>query len=92
MGSTPEAAQVREAMETVASFAQFEVQLLGDEETAAEAAQPDLRARRGDASDGVMGRARVAQRPKRRHCAFESHGHRLCSRTSLTCLPGRLSL
>src|SRR5215217_8144604 len=33
MGSTPEAAQVRDAMETVASFAQFEVQLLGDEET-----------------------------------------------------------
>ena len=30
MGSTPEAAQVREAMETVASFAQFEVQLLGE--------------------------------------------------------------
>jgi hypothetical protein len=30
MGSAPEAAQVREAMETVASFAQFEVYLLGD--------------------------------------------------------------
>ena len=29
MGSTPEAAQVREAMETVAFFAQFEVHLLG---------------------------------------------------------------
>jgi hypothetical protein len=30
MGSAPEAAQVREAMKTVASFAQFEVHLLVD--------------------------------------------------------------